>query len=76
MVLESVEDGFVAVVHGGDRLALAAVAASPNALESEPDAGLIYSDEDALNNAAGRCNPVFKPDWSPETFRPWTTSEI
>ena len=30
---------------------------------------MIYSDEDALDNAGRRCDPLFKPDWSPETFR-------
>jgi O-antigen biosynthesis protein len=67
--LESIEDGFVAVVRAGDRLAPSAAAALRSALDREPEAGLVYSDEDVLNHAAERCNPIFKPDWSPETFR-------
>ena len=39
------------------------------ALAAEPRPGLLYSDEDALDEQGGRCDPLFKPDWSPETFR-------
>ena len=33
-----------------------------------PDAGLIYSDEDKIDEAGTRSNPFFKPDWNPELF--------
>ena len=36
-----------------------------------PDTDLIYGDEDHLNENAERCEPFYKPDWSPdylETF--------
>src|ERR1019366_3913504 len=33
-----------------------------------PDADFIYSDEDKLGPAGERCDPYFKPDWSPEHF--------
>ena len=32
------------------------------------DADVIYSDEDKLDLAGARCDPYFKPDWSPEHF--------
>lgn len=43
--------------------ALALVAAAVN---SHPDAGLIYSDEDKLDESGQRCRPYFKSDWNPE----------
>jgi GT2 family glycosyltransferase len=40
------------------------------ALETDrcPDAGLIYSDEDKIDQNGVRSNPFFKPDWNPELF--------
>jgi GT2 family glycosyltransferase len=35
-------------------------------LERRRDADLIYSDEDQLNEVGTRCEPFFKPDWSPD----------
>ena len=67
--MESAADGYVAVLRPGVLLAPVAVAALRLALEKEPQIGIIYSDEDALDDAGRRCNPIFKPDWSPETFR-------
>jgi O-antigen biosynthesis protein len=67
--LESASEGFVAVLRPGDQLAPVAVAALRIALENDPRAGMIYSDEDALDEAGHRCDPLFKPDWSAETFR-------
>ena len=43
--------------------ALALVAAAVN---SHPDAGLIYSDEDKIDESGQRCRPYFKSDWNPE----------
>ena len=34
----------------------------------EPEAGLIYSDEDKIDLAGNRSNPFFKMDWNPELF--------
>jgi O-antigen biosynthesis protein len=67
--LELASDGFVAVLRPGAQLAPVAVAALRLALEKDPRAGMIYSDEDALDDAGRRCDPLFKPDWSPEMFR-------
>src|SRR5207249_2992891 len=43
--------------------ALALVAA---AINSHPAAGLIYSDEDKIDENGQRCRPYFKSDWNPE----------
>jgi len=32
------------------------------------EADVVYSDEDKLDIAGARCDPYFKPDWSPEHF--------
>ncbi|MEY2575756.1 MAG: hypothetical protein QOF80_1243, partial [Verrucomicrobiota bacterium] len=37
-------------------------------IERHPDAGLIYSDEDKIDEEGLRSNPFFKPDWNPELF--------
>ena len=37
-------------------------------IERHPDAGLIYSDEDKIDENGLRSNPFFKPDWNPELF--------
>ncbi len=34
----------------------------------QPDARLIYADEDELDEKGQRCNPFFKPDWNPDLF--------
>jgi glycosyltransferase involved in cell wall biosynthesis len=46
-----------------DALALVALE-----IERHPDAGLIYSDEDKIDEDGLRSNPFFKPDWNPELF--------
>jgi glycosyltransferase involved in cell wall biosynthesis len=37
-------------------------------IDRHPDAGLIYSDEDKIDEDGLRSNPFFKPDWNPELF--------
>jgi len=37
-------------------------------IDRHPDAGLIYSDEDKIDENGIRSNPFFKPDWNPELF--------
>jgi GT2 family glycosyltransferase len=39
------------------------------ALNDNPDADFLYSDEDKLDPHGDRVEPNFKPDWSPETLR-------
>ncbi len=37
-------------------------------ISRHPDAGLIYSDEDKIDEDDVRSTPFFKPDWNPELF--------
>src|SRR3546814_18590095 len=37
-------------------------------LEAHPDADVLYSDEDKIDNGERLFDPFFKPDWSPELF--------
>jgi GT2 family glycosyltransferase len=37
-------------------------------LNAHREADVVYSDEDKLDLAGARCDPYFKPDWSPEHF--------
>lgn len=59
---------FVALLDHDDELvphALYVVAAELNA---RPNADLLYSDEDKLDDQGRRTDPYFKPDWDPELF--------
>ncbi len=38
------------------------------ALNEHREADVVYSDEDKLDLAGARCDPYFKPDWSPDHF--------
>lgn len=39
-----------------------------DAINKQPAARLIYSDEDKLLSTGLRCSPYFKPDWNPDLF--------
>jgi GT2 family glycosyltransferase len=49
-----------------DELHLEALAKMASALELNPDADVLYSDEDKINPSGERCVPSLKPDWSPD----------
>jgi GT2 family glycosyltransferase len=57
---------FVALLDHDDELAPEALAEVVRCLNAHPDADVIYSDEDKLDASGDRCEPQFKPDWSPE----------
>ena len=59
---------FVALLDHDDELAPEALAEVVRYLNAHPDADVIYSDEDKLDESGQRCEPYFKPDWSPELF--------
>ena len=42
-------------------------------IESHPDARLIYSDEDKIDEQGQRSDPYFKPDWNIDLFRSQNT---
>ena len=57
---------FVAFMDHDDLLAPDALLEVARRLQSEPDADVLYSDEDKTDAANRRYDPQFKPDWSPE----------
>ncbi|MBB3542445.1 glycosyltransferase [Rhizobium sp. BK399] len=56
---------WIALLDHDDVLAEHAMSSIVQAINTYPDAGLIYSDEDKLDEKGMRCEPFFKPDWSP-----------
>jgi GT2 family glycosyltransferase len=60
---------FVALLDHDDTLAPFALFEVVQALNHQPEADLIYSDEDKLDETGRRVDPCFKPDWSPDTLR-------
>ena len=58
-------DWFVLLDHD-DLLHPEALARLAVAIDAEPDADLVYSDDDKVDLAGARSAPQFKPDWSPE----------
>ena len=58
-------DWFVLLDHD-DVLHPEALARLAIAIDREPDADLIYSDDDKIDLTGARFAPQFKPDWSPE----------
>jgi glycosyltransferase involved in cell wall biosynthesis len=62
---------FVVFIECGQILSSNALYEFANAINQYFDIDLIYADEDRLNSGGERCNPFYKPDWSPdylETF--------
>ena len=59
---------FVALLDHDDTLSPDALVEMARALNVSPGLDFIYSDEDKLDETGGRCDPYFKPDWSPEHF--------
>ena len=60
---------FVALLDHDDTLAPFALHEVVTAVNANPDADILYSDEDKLDTHGERVEPNFKPDWSPETLR-------
>ncbi len=60
---------FVALLDHDDTLAPFALFEIIKAINHQPEADLVYSDEDKLDETGRRVEPCFKPDWSPDTLR-------
>jgi len=60
---------FIGLLDHDDTLAPFALHEMITALNENPDADFLYSDEDKLDLHGDRVEPNFKPDWSPETLR-------
>jgi GT2 family glycosyltransferase len=63
--LELVTGEFVALLDHDDLLPEHALFWVANVIIERPGVGIIYSDEDKLDDAGARVLPFFKPDWSP-----------
>jgi O-antigen biosynthesis protein len=59
---------YIALLDHDDELTPDALAEVVRSLNARRDAVVVYSDEDKLDLAGRRCDPAFKPDWSPELF--------
>ena len=59
---------FIVLLDHDDVLARHALAVVVHELNRHPDADIIYSDEDRLDQHGRRYDPYFKPDWNPELF--------
>ena len=57
---------FLALLDQHDCLSPDALFQVVKALQTQPDAGLLYSDEDKINDAGDRFEPHFKPQWNPD----------
>ena len=66
--LELATGEFVALLDHDDELAVHALYAVACEINAHPDADLIYSDEDKIDEDGRRSAPYFKPDWNPELF--------
>ncbi len=59
---------FLSFLDHDDVLAANALFEVARVLEHEPEADIIYSDEDKISSRGVRYDPQFKPDWSPTLF--------
>ncbi|MCP3928182.1 MAG: glycosyltransferase, partial [Bacteroidetes bacterium] len=60
---------YVGLLDHDDELSIDALYENVKAINANPDVGLIYSDEDKLDMQGNRCDPFFKPDYSPELLK-------
>lgn len=66
--LAEAKEMFVALLLPEGELATGALAEVRALLNCHPAADIIYSDEDRRDGRGRRCEPFFKPDWSPDYF--------
>jgi glycosyltransferase involved in cell wall biosynthesis len=59
---------YVALLGHGDKLAAHALHFVAEAINDNPDAQILYSDEDKIDETGERTDPHFKPDWNPDLF--------
>lgn len=67
--LAMAEGEFVALLDHDDLLHPDALALVAEAIDRQPEADYVYTDEDKVNEAGHHFEPFFKPDWSPERLR-------
>jgi GT2 family glycosyltransferase len=66
--VHAVEADYVVPLRIGDTLSEAALYRLAEKLQDNPEAAVIYGDEDRLDTRARRGNPWFKPQWNQEFF--------
>ena len=66
--LELATGGYVAFLDHDDLLSQNALFEVAKVINNNPDVGIIYSDEDKINEDDYRYDPYFKPDWNPDLF--------
>lgn len=59
---------FIGLLDHDDKLSPDALFHVVKLLQKNPQADMIYSDEDKITAEGKRCEPFFKPDWSPDLF--------
>lgn len=64
--IELTQGEFIAFLDDDDELAPNALFEVVKVLNQQPDADLIYSDEDKIDEQGQRLEPAFKPQWSPD----------
>jgi GT2 family glycosyltransferase len=60
---------YITLLDHDDILPENALAELARAYQAHPDAELVYSDEDKIDERGKRFDPHFKPDWSPDLLR-------
>ncbi len=60
---------YVGLLDHDDEISIDALYENAKVINTNPDVGLIYSDEDKLDMQGRRCDPFFKPDFSLELLR-------
>jgi O-antigen biosynthesis protein len=59
---------WIALMDHDDQLPVQALAFVVQAIQNNPEAAIIYSDEDKIDETGARFNPHFKSDWNPDLF--------
>lgn len=59
---------WIALLDHDDELPAHALYMVAKAINERPDARLIYTDEDKIDEQGRRFDPYFKPDWNPDLF--------
>lgn len=66
--LELARGPWLALLDHDDELAPHALQLVADTIAAQPQARMLYSDEDKLDAAGRRYDPYFKPDWNPDLF--------
>jgi len=66
--LETVRGEYVTFLDHDDLLAPHALLKVALTINAHPEADIIYSDEDKIDELGNHVEPFFKPDWSPDLF--------